>query len=867
MTLPAHDNLCGESGDLMTSSKNVVSSAYRMPQDNPFDYGSTSSMQHKFEPQNLLQGKIQSFKQFYPVIDPTRPISGDIREDNHTSKRYEGVHTGFNVNCIARDIHHKPIQRLNSQCSYNPSVTTSPHPNISQFKKPPMDQPLSNSINQQVKFVNSTVEALQHQMHKEEDIPKKKRTRTSPEQLRILQKAFMTDPMPNSAARLVLARRLEMTSRAVQVWFQNRRAKEKLEARRVNTSTHEDEISCDFNEYSCSDDHPHDCISPDPASQRSDENCLRTTYEYPPQPQLIFQQRNTRGKPKILPNINPSLNAALAQQLNNGGAPFRGISPYLLPVAPSSGGFGNSGNLSINSSKVKNLTSNRRSRSMSSIIHSTPKNQNSIPDTVPKYSELPNPAIDPLHRSFGININSNSPPPTLSSQMYETGMYYGDTGMSQYLGSCFEAVSAYGNNGVTVDSTYYDTELLLEENEPLFPTGASSESPSELLFNANQSQGTFSSGTPIAGSSVRRESSPSYDPSSLPFPTNEVGIFNSVDCLLKVGMPQKYLARSQDHHKGEGNVGEGESLCATSKVVPVRGEAMNNDAKFLKNNIYSRIEKKTPEKITPEDGLIKNFDKIFYHHYPVENAQVFMNGREEAFLPLSATIDDDYASPTSILASKSLESLPESDEPSKNGMMCQDESVGVDLMIPLDTIPIPISVNDTSLGPITSNKSRSYSTPGAFFHLPSSCSANDTNDSIPLGNAVASLFNSWQGNKIESYRGINTFSKNHTDDLTRAVLPPNEVQKVMNENARLENNLTKCSNKNTRTPNHHPPLDTDDKSIFPTMQSNEHGHSQEKENLINRNHDGDTAELARVERSTMIQSEGKGQFKFLEKIV
>lgn len=89
-----------------------------------------------------------------------------------------------------------------------------------------------SNVGPKVKFVNATVEILQNQIRKEE-APKKKRTRTTPEQLRILQKAFSTDPMPNSSNRLVLAKRLGMNARAVQVWFQNRRAKEKLEAKRA----------------------------------------------------------------------------------------------------------------------------------------------------------------------------------------------------------------------------------------------------------------------------------------------------------------------------------------------------------------------------------------------------------------------------------------------------------------------------------------------------------------------------------------------------------------------------------------------------------------------------------------------------------
>lgn len=105
-------------------------------------------------------------------------------------------------------------QQQQQQAASNPS------------SKPPSPVDPASSSNQQVKFVNSTVENLQNQIRKEE-APKKKRTRTSPEQLRILQKAFATDPMPSSAARLGLSKKLGMSARAVQVWFQNRRAKGK----------------------------------------------------------------------------------------------------------------------------------------------------------------------------------------------------------------------------------------------------------------------------------------------------------------------------------------------------------------------------------------------------------------------------------------------------------------------------------------------------------------------------------------------------------------------------------------------------------------------------------------------------------------
>ncbi|KAM0684132.1 hypothetical protein MDAP_000872 [Mitosporidium daphniae] len=56
---------------------------------------------------------------------------------------------------------------------------------------------------------------------------KKKRTKTSPYQLEVLQSTFETDPMPSTGIRAALALHLGMTSRSVQVWFQNRRAKGK----------------------------------------------------------------------------------------------------------------------------------------------------------------------------------------------------------------------------------------------------------------------------------------------------------------------------------------------------------------------------------------------------------------------------------------------------------------------------------------------------------------------------------------------------------------------------------------------------------------------------------------------------------------
>ncbi|KAK1349164.1 homeobox domain-containing protein [Hamiltosporidium tvaerminnensis] len=53
----------------------------------------------------------------------------------------------------------------------------------------------------------------------------KHRKRTSKVQLRVLEKTFETNIRPDAALRKTLGAQLGMTPRAVQVWFQNRRAK------------------------------------------------------------------------------------------------------------------------------------------------------------------------------------------------------------------------------------------------------------------------------------------------------------------------------------------------------------------------------------------------------------------------------------------------------------------------------------------------------------------------------------------------------------------------------------------------------------------------------------------------------------------
>jgi len=57
----------------------------------------------------------------------------------------------------------------------------------------------------------------------------KHRRRTSRAQFKVLERTFMENPKPSAAVRRILAQKLNMTPRGVQVWFQNRRAKAKLQ--------------------------------------------------------------------------------------------------------------------------------------------------------------------------------------------------------------------------------------------------------------------------------------------------------------------------------------------------------------------------------------------------------------------------------------------------------------------------------------------------------------------------------------------------------------------------------------------------------------------------------------------------------------
>lgn len=67
-----------------------------------------------------------------------------------------------------------------------------------------------------------------------------KRQRASPDQLQVLKTEFEVNPTPNAGYRRDIGKRIDMTERSVQIWFQNTRAKNKYDIRRLQDGTNSD---------------------------------------------------------------------------------------------------------------------------------------------------------------------------------------------------------------------------------------------------------------------------------------------------------------------------------------------------------------------------------------------------------------------------------------------------------------------------------------------------------------------------------------------------------------------------------------------------------------------------------------------------
>lgn len=95
------------------------------------------------------------------------------------------------------------------------------------------------------KTSNSKLKAGQHHSNK--------RYRTTPDQLKRLESVYLDEKMPNQELREKIAKELGMTTRRVQIWFQNKRAKEKRMKLAVDEGSpkifHENLISSQDNSF------------------------------------------------------------------------------------------------------------------------------------------------------------------------------------------------------------------------------------------------------------------------------------------------------------------------------------------------------------------------------------------------------------------------------------------------------------------------------------------------------------------------------------------------------------------------------------------------------------------------------------------
>jgi len=127
---------------------------------------------------------------------------------------------------------------------------------------------------------------------------KKKRQRTSPDQLEILEQIFQTDKMPSQQTRVHLADQLGMSSRRVQIWFQNKRAKVKRGTGKSDDFDGSESPLLDIDNVSLLSSSSSSCLSSEPSSPVPDSSSS-------PSPTLSFP--GTPSSPSSVVPSSPSL--------------------------------------------------------------------------------------------------------------------------------------------------------------------------------------------------------------------------------------------------------------------------------------------------------------------------------------------------------------------------------------------------------------------------------------------------------------------------------------------------------------------------------------------------------------------------------
>src|SRR5271154_5980346 len=111
------------------------------------------------------------------------------------------------ITSLSQPIESFPISSQVSQQGDNYSMHSSPSPS------PPSGTPTQGAGRQRSR--SGTNSMTMQQLNK-------KRQRATPEQLLVLEEAFAMNSSPTAKIREMIAERIRMTERSVQIWFQNR---------------------------------------------------------------------------------------------------------------------------------------------------------------------------------------------------------------------------------------------------------------------------------------------------------------------------------------------------------------------------------------------------------------------------------------------------------------------------------------------------------------------------------------------------------------------------------------------------------------------------------------------------------------------
>ena len=111
------------------------------------------------------------------------------------------------VDSYSQPVESFPMSAQTSQQGDNYSMHSSPSPSPPSGTQPPS----AGRQRSRSGTANMTMQQLN-----------KKRQRATPDQLSILEEAFLVNNSPNAKMREMIADRIRMTERSVQIWFQNR---------------------------------------------------------------------------------------------------------------------------------------------------------------------------------------------------------------------------------------------------------------------------------------------------------------------------------------------------------------------------------------------------------------------------------------------------------------------------------------------------------------------------------------------------------------------------------------------------------------------------------------------------------------------